>query len=95
MQHKTENSEFFRRKLGEVVRRIREENLKCSARFFDASSGLSDGTLNRLERAKFEPKITTLQKVAEGLNMPLSEFIKEVEKELPENFTLIEEAEKG
>lgn len=45
----------------------------------------------QLEKGKRDVQITTLWKLANALGMTFSEFIKEVESRLPEDFKLIED----
>lgn len=43
-----------------------------------------------IERGLKDPQLTTLMKISEALDLKLSDFIKIFEKELPEDFSLIE-----
>ena len=51
---------------------------------------LSSSTINLIERGLKDPQFTTLFKLAETFEMKLSDFIKCIEKEIPENLTLID-----
>lgn len=42
-----------------------------------------------LEKAIKDPQLTTLWRISEGLEIPLSTLIKELEKNLGEDFSLI------
>ncbi len=44
-----------------------------------------------LERGIKDPQFSTLWRVAEALNIPLSKLVKEIEKRAGQNFTLIED----
>ncbi len=44
-----------------------------------------------LERGIKDPQLSTLWRASEALNMPLSSLIKEIEKKVGRNFTLIED----
>jgi len=52
---------------------------------------IPSSSLNLIERGKRDPQLTTLWKIANSLGMTFGEFITEIEKQLPENFTLIED----
>lgn len=53
---------------------------------------ISSSSLNFIERGVRDVQITTLWKIANSFDMSFEEFIRKVEKELPENFTLIEDS---
>ena len=55
-----------------------------------AKGDLSSSTINLIERGIKDPQFTTLFKLAETFEMKLSDFIKCIEKEIPENLTLID-----
>ena len=71
--------------LGKVVYKKRKEIGKGINRFsFEYDIG--NGLLSRLENGKLDIKITTFWKLANALNLNLTDFIKEIEKELPKEF---------
>lgn len=43
-----------------------------------------------LEKGTKDPQLTTLWRIAEALDIPLSEIIQAIEKELPPNWSFIE-----
>ncbi len=51
---------------------------------------ISTSLLNNLERGLKDPQLTTVFKVAEALGIKASEFVKMIEEELPEGFSLVE-----
>ena len=46
--------------------------------------------LSRLENGKNEPKIASLWSVCEALDLNISDLFKEVERRLPDDFTLMD-----
>ncbi len=73
--------------LGKKVKELRTQK---SQTMFAYESGISSSIVSPLERGIKDPQFTTLWKLAEALNMPLSEFIKLIEQELPDNWHLLE-----
>lgn len=57
---------------------------------FSSENDISISIVSTIERGLKDPQLTTLFKIAEALNISLSEFIKEIEKNLPKDFSLIE-----
>ncbi|MCX4274792.1 MAG: helix-turn-helix transcriptional regulator [Candidatus Gastranaerophilales bacterium] len=51
---------------------------------------ISTSLLNSLERGVKDPQLTTIFKVAEALGVKASEFVKIIEDELPDGFSLVE-----
>lgn len=47
--------------------------------------------LNYIENEDKDPQLTTLFKLARAFDLSISEFMKEIEKELPKNFSAIDE----
>lgn len=52
--------------------------------------GISTSLLNSLERGLKDPQLTTVFKISEALGVKASVFVKMIEENLPEGFTLIE-----
>lgn len=52
---------------------------------------LDSSNLRRIENGEIEPKITMLLRISEALNISLSELIKDVERELGNDFHVIEQ----
>lgn len=74
---------------GRVIKRLRQEK-KLTVNLFAYENDLQKSLISRLENGQNEPKLASLWKIAEALNIKPSEFIKEVEKELPKDFYFIE-----
>ena len=74
--------------IAQTVKRLRgpKSQFMLGAEYDIPSSVLSD-----LERAVKDPQLTTLFKLAGAFNLSISEFMQELEKELPENFSVCEE----
>ena len=48
--------------------------------------GLTKSVWSKVEEGERDPQLSTIWRMAESLNIPLSEIIKEIEKELGEDF---------
>ena len=86
MQRKDEKTKYLIKTAGKLFRSLREEltakSLDKLAREYDIDSG----NLSKIENGKNDPKLTTLWKIAEALEIPLSELIKRLENELPDGW---------
>lgn len=91
MQHKDKKIQYLSKKTGSLIKKLREKLTAKSLNIFALENDISRGHLSRLENGANDPKLSTLWKVAEGLNMPLSEFIRILENELPENWNISDE----
>ncbi len=88
MQHaNTKKSEIIFKALAKVIRQEREKQNK-SLRVLADEYDIQKSLLSRLENGINEPKLISIWTISEALNMPVSELIKLVENELPENFSL-------
>ena len=88
MQHaNTKKSELIFKALAKVIRQEREKQNK-SLRVLADEYDIPKSLLSRLENGINEPKLISIWTISEALNMPVSELIKLVENELPENFSL-------
>lgn len=74
--------------IAKTVKRLRgpKSQFMLGAEFDIPSSVLSD-----LERAVKDPQLTTLFKLAGAFGLSISQFMAELEKELPENFSVCDE----
>lgn len=50
--------------------------------------GLTYSVLYKIERGEKNPQLTTLFELANSFEISISEFLKEIEKDLPDNFTI-------
>ena len=74
--------------LAKTVKRLRgsKSQFILGAEYDIPSSVISD-----IERAVKDPQLTTLFKLSSAFGLTVSEFIKELENELPEKFSVSEE----
>ena len=89
MQYKNDKTTELIRVFGEIIRQKREKEIKKSQTLFAYEYELDSGNLCRIENGKIEPKLTMMWRLAEALNIPLSELIREVEQRLGKDFKII------
>lgn len=90
MQHaNSKKSAIIFQTLARVIRQEREKQHK-SLRILADEFDIQKSLLSRLENGINEPKLISIWTISEALNIPVSELLKKVENELPENFTLID-----
>ncbi len=90
MQHtNTKNAQIIINILAKILKEEREKQNK-SQRILADEFEIQKSLISRLENSKNEPKIISLWTICEALNIKLSDLIKKLEKELPENFSLID-----
>lgn len=90
MQYKNEKTLHLIKKFGNTIQ-FQREKLKKSQRLLALEYELDSGNLNRIENGKIDPKLTMLWRIAEALEMPLSEIIKSLENELGDDFHITEQ----
>ena len=76
--------------IGTIIKKHRlatKKGILLHAYEFDIPSS----SLNLIERGMRDSQITTLWKIANSFGMTFGDFISEVEKQLPPDFTLIED----
>lgn len=91
MQHYSEQYLLLNKKLGEILKKLREEKTGLSATKFAYSYDMEKSNVIKIEGAKVFCKLITIWKIANALGIKCSELIALVEKELGDNFTLIDE----
>lgn len=91
MQYKNEKTLTYIKTLGSIIHKKRLEICKEARYNFCNSYELDSSNLRRIENGEIEPKITMLLRIAEALNISLSELIRDVERELGDNFHVIEQ----
>ena len=62
------------RNLAKRIKELREKK-KISSEKLAYSTGISKGALNFIERNYSDPRLTTLEKIAEGLDVSVSELL--------------------
>ncbi len=83
------NKEHLQQVLSNLVVKYRKVQNK-SISSISNEIGISKSIWSDLEKGIKDPQLSTLWKVAEGLNIPLSKLIAEIEYQLPNNFSFIE-----
>lgn len=78
----------IRNALAATVKRLRG---KKSQFILGAEYDIPSSVISDIERAVKDPQLTTLFKLATAFNMTVSEFISEIEKELPKDFSVNDE----
>lgn len=91
MQQKDTKTTQLAKVIGEVVNELRINREKGSINKFAHEYDLDVGNTSRIENGLIDAKVVTLWKIAEALEMPLSELIKQVETKLGANFHFHEE----
>lgn len=74
--------------IAKTVKRLRG---KKSQFMLGAEYDIPSSVLSDLERAVKDPQLTTLFKLSGAFGLTISQFMKELEKDLPENFSVCEE----
>ncbi len=75
--------QYLSKKTGLLIKKLRGKLTDKSLNIFALENDIDRGNLSRLENGTNDPKLSTLWKVEEGLNITLSEFIMTLENELP------------
>ena len=87
MQQENENKiEIFNKALGELVQEYREKYTKKSIREFSYEYGFDRGNFSKLERGLLGSRFVAIWKIAEACQIKPSQFVKDLEKKLGENF---------
>jgi len=90
MQQKNDKIKYLSKITGTLIKKLRQDSTKSSLNTFALEVDLARGNMSKLESGFHDPKLSTLWKIAEGLDMPLSTFIKILEQELPKDWELLE-----
>jgi transcriptional regulator with XRE-family HTH domain len=54
---------------------------------FSYEYDLSSGSLHKIEKGTRDPQLTTLWRISEAFGVPFWQLIKEIQEDLPENFS--------
>ena len=73
--------------IGEKLKQLRTQK---SQTLFVYEAGISSSIVSCLERGIKDPQITTLWKISESLGLKLSDFIKLIETELPDDWGFLD-----
>jgi len=90
MQQKNDKTVNLALIIGDVVKNLRMTKKNCSINRFAREYELDAGNTSRIEKGLIEVKVVTLWKIAEALDMKLSDLIKEVESRAGDEFHLID-----
>lgn len=84
----TTNKKVLQKALSEIIRQHRKAQMKSISIVSD-EIGMTKSMWADLEKAVKDPQLTTLWRISEGLNLPLSTIIIELENKLGKEFSLI------
>ena len=84
----TTNKKVLQKALSEIIRQHRQAQMK-SISIVSYDIGMTKSMWADLEKAVKDPQLTTLWRISEGLNLPLSTIIIELENKLGKEFSLI------
>ena len=90
MQYKNEKTLQLVKLLGKIIKENRIKLRDKSLNMFAYEYDLNPGNLSRIENGQIEAKITMLWRIAEALNIPLSQLIKQLEETLSSDFYISE-----
>ena len=76
--------------VGTAIRHLRKEQGK-SVRLFAYENDIPQATLSRIERGDNEAKLVTLKKISESFGMSMSEFFKNIEQLIGDDFKIFDE----
>jgi len=91
MQQRDNKTTHLAKVIGEVVKELRMKNEKGSINKFAHEYDLDVGNTSRVENGLIDSKVVTLWKIAEALEMKLSELIQIVEEKLGDDFCFFDE----
>lgn len=90
MQYNDKKTLQLNKKLGELVKQIRLKKF-VSANRLSNEYDLDSGNLSRIEHGSINCKYITVWRIAEALGLRCSELTRMLEKELGEDFKLMDE----
>lgn len=91
MQQQKDKTLQFMKAAGCVFRKIRYENTDSSINKFAREYDIDRGNLSRIERGLIGCSLMTAWRIAEAGGIKFSEFAKQLENELGNDFKLIDE----
>ncbi|MBR1423976.1 helix-turn-helix transcriptional regulator [bacterium] len=83
-----ENKQKLQNAIANIIREHRLKSKK-SISLLSNEIGMTKSMWADLEKSIKDPQLSTLWRIAEGLEIPLSSIVKELEKSLGKNFSLI------
>lgn len=85
----TEYKKLILDSLAKVTKKCRKD-LQKSQYIFSMEYGFSSCTISRMERGLNDPQLTTFVKYAHSYNLKGWQLLKQIEEQLPEDFSLID-----
>ena len=90
MQYRNEKMLQLVKEFGRCVKKCRLAKGKKSLTLFSYEYDLDSGNLSRIENGLIEPKLTMLWRISEALEMKVSDLMVILEKELGDDFFVID-----
>ena len=87
IQYANRNKKIIIEALSKAVKRLRG---KKSLYILCGEYDITYSVLHEIEQANKDPQFTTIFKLAHAFDMDITEFVKEVQKEIPENLFLFD-----
>ncbi len=87
-QSYNDNKSKLQKAISEIIKNYRQKQNK-SISLISNEIGMTKSMWADLEKSIKDPQLSTLWRIAEGLEIPLSTIIKELEKNLGKDFSLI------
>ncbi len=84
-----ENKKYLQSELGKIIKSYRLKTNK-SISLLTAEVGMTKSLLADTEKGIKDPQFSTLWRLAQGLDIPLSHIVKKLETELGNDFSLID-----
>ena len=91
MQYNDTKTLQLSRNLGYLIKQIRKNKTHMSLDGLANAYDINKGTLSLIENGIYNCKFVTLWKLSEALGIKCSDLVRELEKELGEDFTLLDE----
>jgi len=91
MQQQNDKNLQFMNAVGNIFRKLREENAKSSINKFAREYDIDRGNLSKIERGIINCRLITAWKIAEAAGISFSSFAKLLENELGKDFKLMDE----
>lgn len=83
-----QNKKLMQQELAAIIKKHRQKRGK-SISLISNEIGMTKSMWADLEKSNKDPQLTSLWRMAEALELPLSEIIIELEDKLTENFSLV------
>ena len=87
--NKYKDKEILQSYMAKIIKNLRKERKK-SISLISAEIGISKSIWADLEKGIKDPQLSTLWRISEGLGVPLSSVISEIERFIPADFSLLE-----